>query len=255
MSRFGSVTLGLFSAAMLVASCARDTGITSVIKEPAGESKGTFVFLTGDGYEPAQFDTILNTVSENGWRVVASAVEGDEAVQFLSSQLNEENCVVFAGFGSGAAPAVDVAVENREAGADGIITISGLMNPESDFKYTTIKGATIAAEHDQIVTQLMIHGQAKEFPPMSEFLTIRGGNRSGFMNDVVIEGDGEATLTGEEQRTITADILSNLLTDWCQAFQPEEEDERAPEGVSLGITVEAPANAEDAGEDTQPEQP
>ncbi|MEM9170066.1 MAG: alpha/beta hydrolase [Pseudomonadota bacterium] len=225
--------------AFAAAACGAGTTEETVYAAPDGAATGDLVFAPGEFGEAAAFAGVLDKLADKGWRVLVEERSGDALMRALAARRNEERCVVLAGFGDAAAPAIDAAVAHRKAGIDGIVTIAGLMREDVDYKHERIAGATISAEFDPIVTPLMIQGQAIEFPPLSEFLTIRGGNRAGFVTTVdAVEGDGESTLEPGQQELITANLIHNLLTKWCSSFnepavtplRPDDNDAASTDG-------------------------
>lgn len=199
---------------------------------------GTVYFLTGGTYGTDAFSTLVRSLADAGWEVILPQTESPRVfTPFFADRFTPDSCEVVIGFGPDAAEAFRVTARHADNGADGLVTIAGLVDDEKPAHRTRTASAAITAEFDPVATPETVRERGKAFPSGSQFLTIRGGNRAGFLDDITIPGDGRASITAPVQKEVTGKIIINLLESWCREYMPQH-------GQQPGD-----------GQDTLPEQP
>jgi hypothetical protein len=79
-----------------------------------------------------------------------------------------------------------------------------------DLSDTDLKALTVYGSEDGVVGRETMEEHEKNLPERSEAVVIQGGNHAGFGDYGVQMGDGEATISGEEQQQETA----RVIVDW-----------------------------------------
>lgn len=177
---------------------------------------GDFLFLAGEGLEPAAFAAILDGVGAAGWSVFAP--EGGPAVwsRAASEHVDPDRCSIIGGFGSGGVKAFELALEHQlDGGADGVVAIASPLPEEANYLSADFTAGVIFAENDPATPQSSISLMARRLPGRAAVARFPGANRSQFAAGVRFDNDGEATISQEKQIAASVDSIKTMLENQC----------------------------------------
>lgn len=179
-------------------------------------ASGDFLFLVGEGLAPSAFAALLDGVGAAGWSVFAP--EGGEAIWPLAvrEHVDPARCSIIGGFGGGGVKAFELALAHQlDGGADGVIAIAAPLPDEANYLSADFTAGVIFAEHDPEIPPAAISMMARRLPGRAAVARFPGANRSQFAAGVRLEGDGEATISAEEQMSAAISSVTTMLANQC----------------------------------------
>lgn len=126
----------------------------------------------------------------------------------ITQNYSYENWYI-SGHSLGGAMAAEYAASHSDK-LRGIIFLAAY--PASDLSGTGLAALSIYGSEDRVLNRESYENSLGSMPESFREYVIEGGNHAGFGNYGYQEGDGSADITGEEQREITAEIITEFIT-------------------------------------------
>ena len=175
--------------------------------------EGSLFFFLDKGVDPKSYLPAAGIAAEFGWtvRIFDPKVKLSE----LESHYTEDACTVVGGLGKKGADVFEYGFERRHDGVDGAIVVAAYFQEDKVFK-GKYPATTVVGSEDNIVTFSDVASQKTVYPSQTYLQTIQGGNHAGFYPGQKFDGDGEATLTIEEQISSIGGIFNGRMDRFCE---------------------------------------
>lgn len=173
-----------------------------------------FIFYPGAKVETSAYSSLMQKIAENGYLCILAkmpfnlAVFNAGAAADIMDTYKEIKHWYIGGHSLGGAMAADFASKNDES-LDGLILLGAY--PAADLTNSDFKVLSIFGSQDQIMNREKYSEGLKKMPVSHEELEIEGGNHAQFGNYGNQSGDGEATISVEEQQKQTAKEIIHFL--------------------------------------------
>ncbi|MBM9832475.1 alpha/beta hydrolase, partial [Enterococcus faecalis] len=95
----------------------------------------------------------------------------------------------------------------------GLILLASYPSEKTDLSQSRLAVLSVTADHDQVINWKAYEQASKRLPKSTQFVTISGGNHSGFGLYGQQDKDGQATISPQEQQ----DQLISLIDDFLNA--------------------------------------
>jgi len=176
--------------------------------QPAAPASTGFVFYPGGRVSPEAYAPPLRAIAEAGYLSVivpvpfGLAVLDPNAADAVIEAHPEIDQWVIGGHSLGGAMAAQYALGHPET-IDGLALWAAYPPDGTDLSDTDLAVTSIFASNDGLATIDDIEASAARLPQDTTFVRIEGGNHAGFGWYGTQDGDGEATITREEQQDET----------------------------------------------------
>lgn len=127
----------------------------------------------------------------------------------IISENNEINNWVIGGHSLGGVMASDYALKNDKI--KGLVLLASYPQSKESFIDKDIKVLSLWGENDKVADLNKVKNSKNVMPIGSEFQEIQGGNHGGFGDYGYQKGDGEASITNEDQMSITSEYIIKFL--------------------------------------------
>jgi pimeloyl-ACP methyl ester carboxylesterase len=184
---------------------------------PIGQEPTTgFIFYPGGKVDPRSYAPMAKAIAEQGYLVVIppmplnlAVFSPDEAAEVIAAYPSIETWVI-GGHSLGGSMAANYAKKHPEQ-------ISGLMLQASypassdDLSLNDIQVLSMYGTNDQVADYAKIEASKALLPPDTQFIPVEGGNHAGFGWYGPQSGDGEATISREEQQAQVVQAIIEFL--------------------------------------------
>ena len=173
-----------------------------------------FIFYPGGKVEHTAYGPLLLELAENDVLCVLVkmplnlAVLNMDAAEDIPEQFPQIGNWYIGGHSLGGSMAASFLSDNAEDYA-GLVLLASYST--ADLAETDLKVSTIYGDRDGVLNMEKYGKYASNLPETSWGLVISGGNHAQFGSYGHQEGDGEATLSGEEQLEITVQEILRLI--------------------------------------------
>lgn len=165
------------------------------------------IFYPGGKVEYTAYIPLLELMAEKGYTCFIPKMPGNLAVfgvnkaDKIIKQNTDINEWYIAGHSLGGAMASAYASKNSTK-LKGIIFMGAY--PSSDLSQTKLKMLSIVGSNDEVINRDSYENAKGNAPADAIYITLEGGNHSGYGDYGPQDGDGTAAITGEEQKEKTA---------------------------------------------------
>ena len=185
--------------------------------EVTGEKKGTFLFYTGALVEPQAYAKLADGLAKEGIEVYIISSQLNLPVLdngTMATIVKEEHLdKVFVGGHSlgGVVSTVEAKKLNETGQVAGLILLASYPDQSTDISETQIPVLSITASNDKILKQEKYEDAKSRLPESTLYKVIEGGNHSGFGLYGQQNGDGEATMSAEEQQKQLIQLIKQFI--------------------------------------------
>ena len=182
------------------------------------ETGGAIAFYPGGKVEPEAYAPVLRRVAESGVASVLVRMPADLAV--LAPKKGDRAMEAFDEFGPwfaaghslGGAMAATWFSKRLDA-LDGLALLAAYPAKRVDLTGIDHPVMSVTASEDGVLNWETWRERKANLPPSTLYVRIEGGNHAGFAAYGTQDGDGAATRCPEEQWSITAEALADLVLD------------------------------------------
>ena len=185
--------------------------------EVTGEKKGTLLFYTGALVEPQAYAKLADGLAKEGIEVYIISSQLNLPVLdngTMATIVKEEHLdKVFVGGHSlgGVVSTIEAKKLNEMGQVAGLILLASYPDQSTDISETQIPVLSITASNDKILKQEKYEDAKSRLPESTLYTSIEGGNHSGFGLYGQQKGDGEATMSAEEQQKQLVQIIKQFI--------------------------------------------
>lgn len=171
------------------------------------------VFYPGAKVEDISYAPILKSLAENGVDCFVVhmpcnlALFGINKMDKVMQEYNYEHWYI-AGHSLGGAMASSYAYKNSDK-LDGIIFLASYST--KDLSNTDLKVLSLYGSEDKVLNMDKVYDTRKYMPESYEEYCIQGGNHAGYAEYGKQKGDGEATITSQEQQSVAVDKILETI--------------------------------------------
>ena len=182
-----------------------------------GEKKGTLLFYTGALVEPQAYAKLADGLAKEGIEVYIISSQLNLPVLdngTMATIVKEEHLdKVFVGGHSlgGVVSTVEAKKLNETGQVAGLILLASYPDQSTDISETQIPVLSITASNDKILKQEKYEDAKSRLPESTLYKVIEGGNHSGFGLYGQQNGDGEATMSAEEQQKQLIQLIKQFI--------------------------------------------
>lgn len=184
--------------------------------KPESNSKDIgFIFYPGAKVEPSAYSPMAREIASKGYTVVIAKMRFNLAMlspnkaDDIIKENSEISKWVIGGHSLGGVMAIDYAEKNSNIA--GIVLLASYAQEGRDFTNKDIKVLSLWGDNDKVADLNKVKNCKNIMPANSEFKEIKGGNHGGFGDYGHQKGDGEATITNEEQMHVASEEIIKLL--------------------------------------------
>lgn len=185
--------------------------------EVTGEKKGMLLFYTGALVEPQAYAKLADGLAKEGIEVYIISSQLNLPVLdngTMATIVKEEHLdKVFVGGHSlgGVVSTVEAKKLNETGQVAGLILLASYPDQSTDISETQIPVLSITASNDKILKQEKYEDAKSRLPESTLYKVIEGGNHSGFGLYGQQNGDGEATMSAEEQQKQLIQLIKQFI--------------------------------------------
>lgn len=186
--------------------------------------QNALVFYPGAKVEASAYAPLMNDLAQRGIDCFLVQMPGNLAFfgtsaadAFIQNPAYPYEHWYLAGHSLGGAVAADYAASHPER-LSGLILLAAY--PIKSLQTAGFPVLTVYGSNDEVVNRSRIEEGRLLMPPIYQELVIEGGNHAQFGSYGTQDGDGEASISPEEQRTQTADAIADLVAQASTAPSP-----------------------------------
>jgi hypothetical protein len=184
--------------------------------KPVSNSKNIgFIFYPGAKVEASAYAPMAKEIASKGYTVVIAKMSFNLAILSPNKAdeiIRENNDIsnwVIGGHSLGGVMASDYTEKNNKI--EGLVLLASYSQDSRDFTNRNIKVLSLWGDNDKVADLNKVKKCKDAMPIDSEFKEIEGGNHGGFGDYGHQKGDGEATISNEEQMHATSEEIVRLL--------------------------------------------
>ncbi len=173
-----------------------------------------FIFYPGGDVETESYAPLLQMVAEGGMDVflvkmpLRLAIFGKDKATDILNEYNEYENWYIGGHSLGGAMAANYAADHHER-FDGVILMAAY--PTKNLKYDNLQVLSFYGTEDKVLNMENYVTGRELMPDDYTEIQIPGGNHAQFGNYGFQKGDGEATISANEQQAFVVDLLNENL--------------------------------------------
>jgi pimeloyl-ACP methyl ester carboxylesterase len=189
---------------------ASETSSSGILLNPQGDKPVGVAFIPGALVDPRAYENIWAPIAQAGYPVYIAkpafglAFSVPDVIAQASAAAPEVSQWVVAGHSLGGAVA-----SGQTEGAAGLILLGAY--PISDISDADVPVLSISATNDGLSKPADIKASKAELPPDAEFVVIDGGVHAYFGDYGPQAGDGQPTITREQQQSQTQSAIESFL--------------------------------------------
>ena len=184
--------------------------------KPVYNVKNTgFIFYPGAKVEASAYAPIAKEIASNGYTVVIAKMSFNLAIlspnkaDNIISNNGKINNWIIGGHSLGGVMAADYALKSDKV--KGLVLLASYSQKDRDFTNRNIKVLSLWGDNDKVADLNKVKNCKSVMPSDSEFKEIKGGNHGGFGDYGHQKGDGEASISNEEQIHAASEEIIKLL--------------------------------------------
>ncbi|MEK5040352.1 alpha/beta family hydrolase [Sporosarcina sp. FSL K6-3457] len=187
-----------------------------IVFEPVSDAKNTgFIFYPGAKVEASAYATLAKEIASSGYTVIIAKMNFNLAIlspnradRIISEQKDIDNWVI-GGHSLGGVMAADYALKNEEI--KGLVLLASYPQSKTNLSNQPIKVLSLWGSNDQVADLNKVKDAKNVMPSDAEFIEITGGNHGGFGDYGHQKGDGESSITNNQQMMDTATYIIETL--------------------------------------------
>lgn len=174
-----------------------------------------FIFYPGGKVEASGYAPIAKEIASKGYTVVIAEMNFNLAVlspnkaDSIINKYKEVDTWVIGGHSLGGVMAASYAYEHNEI--KGLVLLASYPQSSKDFSKSDVKVLSLWGSNDKVADLNKVKEAKKLMPSDAEFIELKGGNHGGFGDYGHQKGDGDATITNEEQMREASEYIIKLL--------------------------------------------
>ena len=175
-----------------------------------------FIFYPGGKVDPRSYAPMAQAIAEQGYLVVIppmplnlAVLSPGEAADVIKAFPEIETWVV-GGHSLGGAMAANYARKHPDQ-ISGMVLLAAYPANSDDLSQSDLEVLSMYGTNDQVADYAKIEASKALLPSDSQFLPIEGGNHAGFGWYGPQSGDGEATISREEQQAQVVQAIMDFL--------------------------------------------
>lgn len=187
-----------------------------VLFEPVSNAKNIgFIFYPGAKVEATAYAPIAKEIASNGYTAIIAQMNFNLAIlspnkaDRIISDHKDIDTWVIGGHSLGGVMASDYALENDKV--KGLVLLASYPQNKTNLSSESIKVLSLWGSNDEIADLTKIKEAKNVMPSDSEFIEIKGGNHGGFGDYGHQKGDGESSITNQQQMVETTEYIIELL--------------------------------------------
>lgn len=187
-----------------------------ILFQPVSNAKNVgFIFYPGAKVEASAYAPMAKEIASNGYTVVIAKMKFNLAIlspnkaDSIVSKYKNINTWVIGGHSLGGVIAADYASKNEKI--KGLVFLASYPQKGRDFNSKDIKVLSLWGSNDKVADLNKIKDSKNLMPIAAHFIEIKGGNHGGFGDYGQQKGDGEASITNEEQMSYTSKYIMKML--------------------------------------------
>ncbi|MBI9049365.1 MAG: hypothetical protein JEZ00_08095 [Anaerolineaceae bacterium] len=167
------------------------------------------IFYPGARVDPVAYIPMLRSLAEEGIVVIIPkmplnyAIFGINRTAEIQDAYPQVTCWIIAGHSLGGSMAAEYAKENSYR-LDGIVFVASYPGKNTSLHGMDIQGLVIRGTNDGLVSEEEIDQVLENFPTDTKIVVLQGANHAQFGHYGVQRGDGQATMSAEEQDAATS---------------------------------------------------
>lgn len=191
-----------------------DEDIDGYVMQPLNESNKGIIFYPGAKVDELAYQPLMQKLSQQGYLCVIAkmpfhfAVLKVNAADSIISKYNQIDNWYMMGHSLGGAMAAQYTSEHSDT-MRGLILLGAYST--QDLSSSSLSVTSIYGSEDQILNKEKYQKNYALLPAHTQELVIDGGNHAQFGNYGVQSGDGEASITSEEQQNQTVQFIIQSL--------------------------------------------
>lgn len=184
--------------------------------EPVAEARDIgFIFYPGAKVEAPAYAKMAKEIAAKGYPVLVAdlpfnlaILSPDRADKIISNHPEIKRWVI-GGHSLGGVMAADYALDHKEI--EGLVLLASYPQSKTDLSDSALKVLSLWGSNDKVADLEKVKGAKQMMPSDAEFIVIKGGNHSGFGEYGHQKGDGESSLSGDQQIQETVKYVVGLL--------------------------------------------
>lgn len=184
--------------------------------KPVSNSKNIgFIFYPGAKVEASAYAPMAKEIASKGYTVVIAKMSFNLAIlspnkaDEIIRKNNDISNWVIGGHSLGGVMAADYAEKDNKI--EGLVLLASYSQEGRDFTNRNIKVLSLWGDNDKVADLNKVKKCKEVMPIDSEFKAIEGGNHGGFGDYGHQKGDGEASITNEEQMHAASEEIIKFL--------------------------------------------
>ncbi|AXI00628.1 alpha/beta hydrolase [Sporosarcina sp. PTS2304] len=188
----------------------------NILFEPAtGATHIGFIFYQGGKVVPGAYAPLAKKLASNGYTVIIpklpfnlAILSPDRADKVIRNHPEIDTWII-GGHSLGGVTASDYALRHEKI--KGLVLLASYPQAETDLSEREIQTLSLYGGNDQVADLTKVKAAKTQLPSSARFIEIDGGNHGGFGDYGHQKGDGEATITNEQQIEETAKYIMELI--------------------------------------------
>ena len=179
-------------------------------------TEARLVFYPGGLVEPVSYLPLFEPLTDEGFEIYIMkmpfnlAILNTNAIEKLEIHTSDDVPTYLSGHSLGGASAALYLAEEPES-VDGLVFLAAYPAENSDLSAVDFPVVSITASNDTILNWESFETSQALLPNDTTYNMIEGGNHANFGSYGKQDGDGENTISREEQQTTTRRIFTDLI--------------------------------------------
>lgn len=202
------------ATALLDAAHVEETG--DWLKLSPESTQARIVFYPGGLVEPVSYLPLFEPLTHEGFEIFIMkmpfnlAILNTDAIENLEIDTSNDVPTYLSGHSLGGASAALYLAEKPDT-VDGLVFLAAYSAGGSDLSAVDFPVVSITASNDGILDWVTFETNQSLLPEDTTYNMIEGGNHANFGSYGKQDGDGENTISREEQQTLTRRIFTDLI--------------------------------------------
>lgn len=186
-----------------------------VFKPVSNDKKMGFIFYPGAKVEPSAYSPLAKEIAANGYTVVIAKMNFNLAIlspnraDDIINKYKDIDTWIIGGHSLGGVMASNYAQAHDKI--KGLVLLASYPQDKVDFADRSINVLSLWGSNDEVADLTKVKEAEKRMPEEAEFIEIEGGNHGGFGDYGHQKGDGEASITNQEQMMETSKYIVEML--------------------------------------------
>ncbi|WP_025784220.1 alpha/beta family hydrolase [Sporosarcina sp. D27] len=187
-----------------------------ILFEPVSEAKEIgFVFYQGAKVESPAYATMAKEIAAKGYPVIIADLPFNLAIlspnradQIISDHPEIKRWVI-GGHSLGGVMAADYALDHESV--EGLVLLASYPQSKTDLSKSPLKVLSLWGSNDEVADLEKVKNAKEIMPNDAKFIELKGGNHGGFGEYGHQKGDGDSSLSGNQQIQDTVKYIVEFL--------------------------------------------